>query len=45
MFDLIGAMFSIGSTMGVAAGMPLLLFIAFGFASYFLYHKKLKATA
>lgn len=45
MFDLIGAMYSIGSKMGFANSLPMLLFIAFGFLSYFFYHKKLKETA
>jgi hypothetical protein len=43
-YDLIGAMFSVASTMGFAASLPLLVFIAFAFCSYFLYHKKLKET-
>ena len=43
-FDLIGAMYSIAATSGVAASAPLLLFIAFAFASYYFYHKKLKES-
>jgi hypothetical protein len=43
-FDLIGAMFSIASTAGIAASLPLILFIGFAFASYVLYHKKMKES-
>ena len=43
-FDLIGAMYSIAATSGIAASAPLLLFIAFAFASYYFYHKKLKES-
>ena len=43
-FDLIAAMFSIASTTGLAASLPLILFIAFAYLSYFLYHKNLKAA-
>ena len=45
MFDLIGAMYSMMCTYGVTAGLMMLIFIAFGFASYFFYHKKLKLAA
>jgi len=41
-FDLVAAMYSIAATSGVAGSMPILLFLAFAFASYFLYHKNLK---
>lgn len=46
MFDLIGATYSvasIGKTPGDWA--PILLFVALGFGSYFLYHKRLRETA
>lgn len=43
-FDLIAAMYSVAATAGVAASLPILLFIAFGFAAYFFYHKKLKES-
>lgn len=43
-FDLVGAMYSVAAKGGVAASLPLLLFIAFAFASYFLYHKKLNLS-
>jgi hypothetical protein len=39
-FDLIGAFYSVAATAGIASALPLLLFIAFGFGSYILYHKK-----
>ncbi len=41
-FDLVGAMYSIAATAGIVASLPLLLFIAFAFASYYFYHKLLK---
>jgi uncharacterized membrane protein YphA (DoxX/SURF4 family) len=44
MFDLIGAMYSVSETMGISNGIPILLFIVVGFASYFFYHKKLKES-
>ncbi|MGZ4034217.1 MAG: DoxX family protein [Bacteroidia bacterium] len=44
MFDLIGAMYSVSAKMGASSGLPILLFIAFGFCSYIFYHKKLKQT-
>lgn len=43
-FDLIAAMYSIAATAGIAASLPLVLFIAVAFTSYFLYHKKLKES-
>lgn len=43
-FDLVAAMYSIAATSGAATSMPILLFLAFAFASYFLYHKTLKAA-
>ena len=43
-FDLVGAMYSVAAIQGIAASLPMLLFIAFAFASYFLYHKKLKTA-
>ena len=45
MFDLIGAMYSIICTYGITQSLMMLLFIAFGFCSYFFYHKKLKQAA
>ncbi|MCW3083464.1 MAG: hypothetical protein JWP12_830 [Bacteroidetes bacterium] len=45
MFDLIGAMYSIMAVNGVAQSLMMLVFIAFGFSSYFFYHKKLKLAA
>ena len=45
MFDLIGAMYSIYASSGMPNALPMLLFIAFGFASYFFYHKKLKESS
>lgn len=44
-FDLVGAMFSVASAMGIAASLPIVVFIAIAFTSYFLYHKKLKDTS
>ena len=44
-FDLIGAMYAIAAKAGVVAALPILIFIGVAFASYFLYHKKLKETA
>jgi uncharacterized membrane protein YphA (DoxX/SURF4 family) len=43
-FDLIGAMYSIAAMNGIGASLPLLIFIAVAFASYYFYHKKLKET-
>jgi uncharacterized membrane protein YphA (DoxX/SURF4 family) len=45
MFDLIGAVVSVSASMGLANGLPMLLFIAIGFFAYFMYHKKLKETS
>ncbi len=45
MFDLIGAMYSMMNTYGVTQGLMMLIFIAFGFISYFFYHKKMKLAA
>jgi hypothetical protein len=41
-FDLVGAMYSVGCVYGAAAALPMLLLIAFGIASYLLYHRKVK---
>ncbi len=45
MFDLIGAMYSVAALNGVGPAAPFVIFLALGFASYFMYHKKLKETA
>jgi len=45
MYDLIGAMYSIMCSMGIAAGWMMLLFIAFGALSYALYHRRRKLMA
>lgn len=45
-YDLIAAMVSFIATGAGAAGyLPMLIFIALAFASYFLYHKKLKLSS
>ena len=41
-FDLVGAAYSVAATSGVINAVPFLMFFAFAFGSYFLYHKKLK---
>lgn len=43
-FDLIGAMYSVASVAGIAAGLPILIFGLPGVFSYIYYHKKLKAA-
>ncbi len=42
MFDLFGAIFSVSYVGGIANAVPIFLFVALGFGSYFFYHKKLK---
>ncbi len=44
MFDLIGAIYSVASVGGIANAVPIFLFVALGFGSYFFYHKKLKES-
>lgn len=43
-FDLAGAAYSVLATSGAANAVMFLIFFAFAFGSYFLYHKKLKTT-
>lgn len=38
-FDLIGAMYSIAATTGIASSLLILVFIAIAFTSYYFYHK------
>ncbi|MBD2703221.1 DoxX family protein [Spirosoma sp. BT702] len=46
MFDLLGATYSVANSgKDVSNWAPIFIFVALGFASYFFYHKKLKATA
>ena len=42
MFDLFGAIYSVAYIGGIANAVPIFLFVALGFGSYFFYHKKLK---
>jgi len=44
MFDLIGAIYSISATAGFVYSLMIFLFVALGAASYFFYHKRLKAA-
>lgn len=44
-FDLIGAIYSIGCVMGIAAALPIFVAVLFGIGSYIYYHKKLKETS
>ena len=44
-FDLIGASYSVMSVSHDPQGLFMLVFVGAAFASYFLYHKKLKAAA
>ena len=44
MFDLIGAMYSVAATAGIGNSLMFIIFIGLGFASYFMYHKKLKES-
>ena len=45
MFDLIGAMYSVAAKAGIQNSLMFIIFIGLGFASYFMYHKKLKAES
>ncbi|MEI8279244.1 MAG: DoxX family protein [Bacteroidota bacterium] len=44
MFDLIGATYSVGYSMGAKNALPMILFVALGFASYIYHHKRLSAS-
>lgn len=44
MFDLLGATYSVISVSKDMSWLPMLLFVALGFASYFYYHKKYRPT-
>ena len=44
-FDLIGAFYSVMAVKHDPSGLFMLVFVGFAFASYFLYHKKIKSAA
>lgn len=43
-FDLIGAVYSVACISGMAAGLPILIFMVPGIFSYYFYHKRMKET-
>jgi len=45
MYDLVGAMYSIAATAGIAAAAPILIFALLGIGSYVYYHKRLRLKA